>query len=252
MKSGHYNNTLKNVIGNKAGEAAELAWLSKNKLNSDSFDFGALYNISTLLTKPTFAAFLQSAYLKKIKLGAAWSGDSEVNGVIAFNTGKSDAGKIQFLVSEIEDYTTTTPAQFKTLLVNNYIKAKAHGIPFGVYEGWSKQYDMIVQNSDFLFLHCYRTPVQIARPDDAFNYCSGRLAAYAASAAAAGKIYPVSIIYSSEPAFGQSYFTANSFQSAHDLFLKSYAKNATASMKRWLIIDGQQVFVTSYSQKCKP
>lgn len=252
--SGHYNNTLNAVINTNAGQS-DLDWMVRNKLNPTGWDYNTFYNNSSLLANKNFPQFVLNAYNSKIKVGIPFSADSEVNAAIAYNKAQTDSRKkISHIVSEIEDYGAgnATPAQFKSLMENNYIKCKGAGIRFGCYNGWTKQWDMVVANTDFILLHCYIPSANMSSAKAIYDYVSGRLALIAAAGKAQGKIVHVSIIYSSEPAFGAAYFKTNDWATPHNLFTAYYATKASATMKQWLIIDGAYEFVTKYGKIAKP
>lgn len=252
--SGWYNNTLKPLLSSNYGKA-DLDWMIKNKQNPTGWDLNTFYDNSSLLGNSKFPQFVLNAYNAKIKVGIPFSADSEVNQAINYNKTQTDSRKrISHIVSEIEDYGNgnATPAEFKTLMENNYIKAKGAGIRFGCYNGWSKQYAMIVKNTDFLLLHCYIPSSSMGDGKKIYDYLASRLTAYANEAKAQGKVYPVSIIYSSEAEFGGTYFKTNAWTKPHELFLAYYATKATANMKSNIIIDGCYQFVTKTGKVSKP
>lgn len=251
---GWYNNTAKTAITNSS-QTADIDWMNKNRVKFDGFDYNTFYDNGSLLNNTKFPAYVLSAYLKKIKCGIPFSADSEVNQAITYNKNQTDSRcKISHLVSEAEDYGNgnVTPAQFKALLENNYIKAKGASIPFGVYNGWTKQWNVVVKNSDFLLLHSYRSSTQMATKDDLYNYTKSRLILIAAEAKALKKIYPVSIIYSCEPSFGMDYFKTHAWADAQTSFMDSWNRLATADMKNCLSISGAYYFVTKYGKQAKP
>lgn len=257
--SGWYNNTLKPLLSSNYGKA-DLDWMIKNKQNPTGWDLNTFYDNSSLLGNSKFPQCVLNAYNAKIKVGIPFSADSEVNQAINYNRAQTDSRKrISHIVSEIEDYGNgnATPAQFKTLMENNYIKAKGAGIRFGCYNGWTKQWDMVVKNTDFLLLHCYIPSANMSSGKKLYDYLCGssntdRLPKIATAAKALGKIYPVSIIYSSEAAYGQTFFKTNAWTKAHELFLEYYATKATANMKSNIIIDGCYQFVTKTGKVSKP
>lgn len=252
--NGFYNNTLDAYINTNAGNT-DLIWRLKNKLNTEGFDYDTMYHTGNLFASSQFPTYILNAYLNKVKTGIAWSGTSEVDKAIAFNKAQTDSRKkLSHLVSELEDYGSgnVTPAQFKSLLETNYPKAKAAGLRFGVYNGWTKQWDVVVKNSDFLLLHCYISSTNMASASALYNYVSGRLALVANEAAKLGKIYPVSIIFSCEPSFGQTYFKTNAWTKPFDMLMTEYNKKASSTMKANLIMDGSYIFVTKYAKVSKP
>jgi len=252
--NGWYNNTLDAYINTNAGQV-DLDWMVKNKLNPGGWDYNTFYHASNLFASSKFPTYILNAYNAKIKTGIAWSSDSQVNQVINFNKAQTDSRKkISHLVSELEDYGSgnVTPAQFKTLLENNYIKAKGAGIRFGVYNGWTKQWDVVVKNSDFLLLHCYISSANMASASALYNYVAGRLGTIAGEAAKLGKIYPVSIIFSCEPSFGQTYFKTNAWTKPMEMLMSQFNQKASATMRANLIMDGSYIFVTKYGKVSKP
>ncbi len=257
--SGWYNNTLKALIASNFGKA-DLDWMIKNKQNPTGWDFNTFYDNSSLLSNSKFPQFVLNAYAAKIRCGIPFSADSEVNQAINYNKAQTDSRKkLTHIVSELEDYGNgnCTPAEFKSLLENNYIKVKGAGMKFLVYNGWTKQWDVVVKNSDELLLHCYIPSANMSSGKKIYEYLCGsanndRLPKIATAAKTQGKIYPVSIIYSSETDFGGAYFKTNDWRTPHQLFLEYYATKATAAMKSNIIIDGCYQFVTKTGKVSKP
>jgi len=252
--NGHYNNTLKNLLATNNG-AADLDWMVRNKIDTQGWDSCTFYDNGTLLGKSNFPTFVLNAYNKKIKCGIPWSSDSEVNQAINYNKAQTDTRKkLTHLVSELEDYGSgnVTPTQFKALLENNYLKASAAGLKFGVYNGWTKQWDVVVKNSDFLLLHCYISSTNMASGKAIYDYIQGRLSLIATEAKKIGKIYPVSIIFSSEASFGGTYFKTNPWLKPYQLLMPEYDKRATAAMRSNIIMDGAYFFVSKTSKVSKP
>lgn len=252
--SGWYNNTLRDTINTDSG-VSDLNWMIKNKLNPTGFDYNTIYGSSTVLGSSKFPALALSAYQAKIKFGIAFSDASGVDKAISYNKAQTDSRKkLAYIVSELEDYGSgnVTPTGFKALLESESVKVRAAGMRFGVYNGWTKQWDVVVKNADFLLLHCYIPSNRMTSGANIYSYLEGRLALVAAEAAKIGKIFPVSILFSCEPEFAQDYFKTNPWLSPADSFMAEFNKKATLTMKNMLIIEGTYMFVTKYGKVSKP
>lgn len=254
ITNGFYNNTLFDMLKAKKGDK-EAAWLKQNRISTGSaFDFHALYDVSELIAHKDFPKFLQTTYAARMKHGAAWGGSATVDKVIKWNASHEVREQFAFLVSEIEDYgnSTTTPAEFKQMLVDNYKKAKKAGLPFGVYEGWTKQWDVVVANSDFCFLHSYRSSDNMEKPFDAWDYTDGRLILIAEEAKKQKKKYAVQLLSSCEPEFGMKYFKKHGWSDYYATFIKAVKSEAPKIVKDNLIISGSIIFDTEYCKQAKP
>lgn len=277
--NGIYDSVLDDILSNPT---AHLEWLKKEKINPSGWDHHSIYASNAEVNHANFPNVLYQSYLNKIRFGLPWSGNSEVDNAIAYNARQTDfRKKLTHLVSEIEDYTgTTTPAQFQVLLETNYPKAKAANLPFGVYNGWSEQYSMIVENSDFLLLHAYTpssrytsTAYPTGKQDGLYGYVAGydettktfnvrrkngalipgRLPSYASAGKALNKIVNVSILYSAETAYGGGgYYQNHGWVDGHTLFMDSYNRLATPEMKQWLVISGCYMFSAKFMKAIKP
>lgn len=226
--------------------APPVSWMSKNKSTSN-----ILYISNSKVNDRNFPSVVKKYMDAGIELGIAYSSDSEVDNLIAYNK-KNPNYKLKFAVTEYEDYNTGDQTYYANLLKNNSAKLWANGLKSLAYQGWSLQYDKIVKYTDELLLHSYRTSAQMIVKDDSYNYCKKRLAAYAAEAKLQGKKYPFSVIFSCEPTFGMDYFKKNSWDSAYNAFLTSYNALATSTMKQWLVPSGGVIFVSKYALQSKP
>ena len=250
--SGHYNNSLKSLSFTVANLADELAWMVQNKLNPTGWDYHPLY-LGSVLKSSSFPQFVLDCYNAKILLGFAFSAISEVDAAIAYNAKQTDPRKrLVFGVTEYEDYNAGTPAGYIALMSTAKPKLKAANMLLVTYQGWTHEWPSVIQYCDSLFLHSYISSANMATPDGLFNYMKGRLATLAAEAKKQGKIFPFSLLTSSETAYGAAFFKSNSWAKAYALFLSSWNRNATADMKAWLVPNGHQVFVSKLSKVCKP
>lgn len=246
--NGWYQNSIDD---NLSSPTADITWMEKNKITTADCD--TLYISSSKVNDPKFPGIVQKCSDIGVKLGIAYSSSTEIDNMIAYNKRQTVPAKmLQWGVTEYEDYNTGDQAYYAKLLKDNSAKLLSAGLLRGAYQGWSTQYSNIVKYTDFLLLHAYRTSAQMAAPDDAYKYCKGRLASYAAEAKLQGKIYPISIIYSCEPSFGYDYFKTHTWMSAHTRFLSSYNSLATATMKSNLIINGAYYFVSKYGKQIMP
>lgn len=250
MSYGTYNNTLDDTLSNTT---AEVTWMGNNRLSPSGMDKTTLYISNSKVNQSTFPNAVLNCYLKKINLGVAYSTIGEVDNAIAYNNRQTDGRKkLTHVTSEYEYWNTGDVAGFRALIQSVRTKTTAAGIKSYVYAGWGSEWDTIVQYSDGLFMHCYRTSSQAATKDDLYNYCKSRLTAMAASAKKYGKIFPVSIIFSAEPSFMYDYFKSHNWIDVYITFMESYNRLATAQMKQWLIMDGAKIFVSKYMKLIKP
>lgn len=249
MNSGHYNNTLDDVLSNPT---PELEWMWRNKL-SPLFDKVTCYISNSKVNDSKFPSAVLGAYLKKINLGVAYSTIGEVDNAIAYNKRQTDSRKkLTHTVSEYEYWNSGNVAGFRTLLQSVTPKVNGIGMKSYVYAGWGSEWDTIVQHSDGLYLHCYRTTSQANTRDDLYKYCKPRLDAVAVSAKKYGKIFPVSIIFSAEPSFMYDWFKTHKWNDAITIFMESYNRLATDQTKQWITIDSSQIFVSKNMKLIKP
>lgn len=250
MPYGTYNNTLDDVL---SSPTSEINWMGNNRLAPSGMDKTTLYISNSKVNLSTFPNAVLNSYLKKINLGVAYSTIGEVDNAIAYNNRQTDSRKkLTHVVSEYEYWNAGNVAGFRTLIQQVRAKTSSAGIKSYVYAGWGSEWDTIVQQADGLFMHCYRTTAQANTKDDLYKYCKSRLEAMAASAKKYGKIYPISIIFSAEPAFMYDYFKTHNWIDAYLTFMESYNRLATATMKQWLIMDGSVIFVSKYMKLIKP
>ena len=258
MPNGSYNNTLDDVL---SSFGAEITWMAKNKTNPDGWDYVSLYCSTSKMNSSTFDDAVLECYLKKIKIGIAWSAPSQIDDVIAYNARQTDERKkITFMTTELETYGSTpncTVANYRTWIKDNYSKMKAAGLKSYVYEGWNYNYDVTVPYSDGFLLHAYRTTAQMNTKDDMYKYMAGsnndkRMAMIAAEGKKVGKIVEVSVLTSCEPSFGLDYYKVHEWNDAYDAVKESFSRLASADMKQWLILDGAFVFTSRFMQQAKP
>lgn len=265
MSNGSYNNQLADTLSNFG---AEVAWMAKSKTNPLGWDEVSLYKLSTTeLNSPEFANAVLACYLKKIRIGQAWSSLSQVDAVIAYNAKQTDfRKKISFMTPELEaEYANNncTIAEYRSWIPQAYAKLSAAGIKHYIYEGWNYNYDVTVPNSDGFWLHAYRTTTQMLNTDDMWKYWTtagkDRLILITAEAKKIGKIVEVSLLTSSEPApandgkgFGFDFYKSRPFGSAFPLIQDSFNRLATQDMKDYLILAGEVVFVSKYSKQARP
>lgn len=250
--NGHYNNTLRDVIGNLTAAKADIDWMARNFI-STAPNVATLYGTSQI-SNANFPIIAKYAADKKIRLGKAYSAESELDAVIAFNNRQTDpAIKFTHVVTEYEPYRDARGYDYLTnLYKNNAARLKAAGLKVVTYMGWpmDSYWGMIVKYSDEINLHCYRTPAQMTK-SKVWDYVEGRLKLIAAAAKAQNKVMPVNILYSSEAAFAGDWYKTHTFWNGHQLFMQGWDSWATADMKTWLRATNCYVFVTKESKKVK-
>lgn len=257
MPNGIYDSTIDDILSNYS---AHLDWLAKNKMNPDGWDYHTVYASNSEVNDQKFDDMVLDCYLRKIKIGIAWSVPSQIDNAIAYNARQTDyRKKLHHVVSELETYGSVpncTVTQYRDWIKDNYSKINAAGMKSYVYDGWNYNFDISVPYSDGILLHAYRTSAQMLVQDDAWNYWvtagADRLVGITAAAKAMGKIFEVSLLSSCEPSFGQTYFKTHGWTEPLTMIKDSFNRLATADMKKYLIIDGQYIFKASDMKVSKP
>lgn len=253
MPNGIYDSTIDDILSNYT---AHLNWLEKNKINPLGWDYHTVYASNSEVNDQKFDDMVLDAYLRKIKIGIAWSSQSEVDNAIAYNARTTDVRKkIHHMTTEIETYSgtqSTTVAQYREWIKINHSKINAAGMKSYIYEGWNYQYDITVPYSDGFLLHAYRTTAQMNTKDDAWGYMKPRIEQITAIAKSVGKIVEVSLLTSCEPSFGQDYYKTHGWTDELAMFKDSFNRLASADMKKYLIIDGQYIFSAKFMKVSKP
>lgn len=254
--NGIYDSTIDDILSNYT---AHMEWLSRNKINPEGWDYHTVYASNSEVNDSRFDDMVLDLYLRKIRVGIAWSGQSEVDNAIAYNARQTDyRKKLSHMVSELETYgnANCTVQQYRDFLKNNYPKIHAAGMKSYVYDGWNYNFDISVPYSDGILLHAYRTSAQMLVKDDAWDYWvkagNDRLVGITVAAKAAGKIFEVSLLTSCEPSFGQTYYKTHGWNDEYTMIKDSFNRLATPDMKQWLILDGQYIFKASDMKISKP
>lgn len=265
MPNGIYSSTLDNVL---YAPTAELDWMKRQKINPAGWDYSTLYISSSKVNGSDFPNVVLQAYLRKIRLGVAWSDPAQVDTVIAYNKRQTDPRKkIYSMTTELEaEYANNncTIAQYRSWIKAAYPKLNAAGIKSFIYEGWNRNYDITVPYSDGFFLHAYRTSAQMATKDDAYGYwggktSTGRIRQIAAQAKAIGKIVSCTLLTSCEGApandgngFGFDFYKIHGWADELVMLKDSWDRLATADMKNYVAIDGQYIFKADIMHVLKP
>lgn len=264
MPNGIYDSTIDDILSNYA---AHMAWLERNKINPDGWDYHTVYASNSEVNDNSFDDMVLDLYLRKIKVGVAWSSQSEIDNAIAYNARQTDfRKKLHHLTAELETYGSNpncTVAKYRELIKINHSKINAAGMKSYVYDGWNYNFDITVPYSDGILLHAYRTSQQMTVADDAWDYWvkagNDRLVGITNAAKAAGKIFEVSLLTSCEfppqnegKGFGGDFYKTNAWTKELDMIKDSFRRLATADMKKYLIIDGQYIFKASDMKISKP
>lgn len=130
-------------------------------------------------------------------------------------------GAFQFFISTLQT-------------MNNLAANNSHPITVEAYVGWPTevQAHTISTNLDRLLLHAY-----VSSPEDAFDYSKERLINFANGKPGLA----VSIIFSSEPVFMQSWLTNNSMDAAETIFSTNWM-NASATWTNNINLEGFTYF----------
>jgi hypothetical protein len=131
-------------------------------------------------------------------------------------------------------YYITTLQAIKTLATNNI-----HSITTEAYVGWTTpgQADTIGANLDRLRLHAY-----VSGPNTAFNYSENRLIDFANGTPG----LDISIVFSSEPNFMQSWLINNSMDAAENIYTTAYI-NASSGWANNINLQGFTYFAYTHN-----
>jgi len=248
-----YNNTLDDSIRVSLTSAiADIDWMDRNRITSSN-QYASLYISSSLIRSASFPSAVAYASQRGIRLGLAYSQTSQIDELLAYNNGKPADQKLVYAITELEPWNTGDYAGMTSKMQYATPRLHANGLKHLVYIGWptSSYYPTIVTNADEVNLHCYRTSDNM-NLSGMWGYVQARLNILAQEAANQGKILPVNIIYSCEPAFAYSWFSKHSWKDAHMAFQTVYEQRATQQMKQWLRINNFSIFVTKYAHQIKP
>lgn len=260
--NGHYNNTLDDLLlaGDLAGCLAELDWHARQRQGRD-FNFVALYASTSVLRSPLLPQVVREAYLRRLRLGWAYSTDGEVDALLAYQRGRTDAReRFTFGVTEYEPQASgRSYAGFTALLERNGAALRAAGLRSVAYANWLANdfWPTLVRHVDEVLLHCYLPSSRmnavkiweyVADDDEGHD----RLVRLGAAAEAAGLLVRVTPLWSSEPSFALDYFKANRFEAPVALFLSRYDVLATPAMQRHLVVGDGFTFVSRYSRQARP
>lgn len=135
-------------------------------------------------------------------------------------------GAFEFFMSSLE-------------IMNNLAENNTHPITVETYIGWPTiaQMNLIATNVDTLRLHAY-----VSDPNSAFSYSDDRIIAIANS----NPDLNVSIIFSSEPVFMQSWLLENTMTDAEDIFINDW-ENASSSWINNINIEGFTYFAYTFN-----
>lgn len=251
-----YNNTFDDTVAaNPTASRADIDWMNRNRFNPNQTQYANLYISTNLIRNTNLPDLIKYGYSRNIKFGICYSQTSEVDAMLAYNAGTTITidEKLWYAVTELEPYNTGDYAGMTSKMQYVYPKMRAAGLRHGVYMGWPTQtyWETIVQNCDFINLHCYR-PSASMTAIGIWGYVQERLGFIAEACRKLNKIMEINILYSCEPSFAYDYFKANRWTSAHQLFLSEYNAKATNDMKRFLIVDDFSMFVSKFGKEIKP
>jgi len=209
------------------------------------------YDISNLATNGILAEFISKAKTKYhiLSIGAiAESGYYFTNVIDVYNNSRSNASEVFDIYNLEFEYWQPSSLDIAIYYCNNYlipnglpctnngafqfflsslqtIKSLAIASPLAItteaYVGWptAGQADTIGANLDRLHLHAYRND-----PNTAFGYAQSRLINFANGTTPG---LDVSIIFSSEPVFMQTWLENNSMVSAENIFEEDFFEGSS-------------------------
>lgn len=235
-----YDNTLRDIISDKKLIINHVAKLKSLKMNNVS-----LYLNNTHFSNANLKYALDAMTAEGINYGRAWTSNTEVDRVISWN--KANSCKFKWMITEHEPYNELpTYAETMIRLDRNVPLIKDAGMKSFTYQGWWNNYSQISKYVDQWFIHAYRTPIQMTRAGDMFNYTQPRLQILAQLAKSQNKKIRFTPIFSNEPEFGQGYFVSRAIGAAYTQYKADYDRLASPDMKAWLILDSYKIFVTKF------
>lgn len=261
---GFYVRDCTSWLGNTSEENRILSYAQSN-----GFNYITLYGLgsmswSSTIEKNKLATFVSKAHLQYgiDEVGAAGELYSFFsNYVIPYNNSRNyNSEKIDVLNFEFEFWVSSSISNLyctKYLVPNGYncdtagafkfairefrkidSLAAAKGLVSEIYLGWPNrgQVTQIAALADRILLHAYRQD-----DSDLYSYSRNRLIDIA-SRNRSTKILP---IFSSEPAFMQSYLSSNPVTKPYDAYSDDY-DDETGSWKQYINLQGYQWFNYSY------
>ncbi len=262
-----YDQTARNLLSNTSQLISLADWHARNRFSPDWT--GVSHYISTGLSgikRASFRDHVIRLYQNKIVSGLAYSSNSEIDGVLAYNAAQSDMrARIRFATTEFEPYRVTDGyALYQALLERNAPLLRAAGIYHIAYQGWPEKsfWPVIVANTDEIALHCY-LPSSRMTGQHMYNFLNldegrhFRLDSIAAAAQKLGRPVKVTILFSCEDntqpqEFAFSYFQANPWTRPLQEFLAYYQANAAKTTQNSLIITDMALFGSKWAMKAKP
>jgi hypothetical protein len=253
---GIYDSSLDNIFTDTTALNAHLDWVQKNKINPLGWDYNTLYISDSKINDPKFPDAVLNCYLRKIKVGVAWSAPSQITNSIAYNARQTDVRKkLHHMKTELETYGSSpncTVAQYRSWVKDNYDKIRNAGMLSWIYDSWNHNYDISVPYSDGLFTTAYRPSANMVNTDDCYNYVDDRLIEIVGVAKSLGKIVESAILTSSESNMGQTFFKTNPWDKQTTMFVSSFGRKATSDMKKYLNIGFTKVFKADVMKVSKP
>lgn len=262
-----YDQVVRDILSNTSQLKSTADWYARNRFSPDWT--GVSHYISTGSTGIRRAAFRDHVirlYQRKIISGLAYSANSEIDNMLAYNSSQTDMrARLRFATTEFEPYNVTNGyALYQTILERNAPLLRAAGIYHIAYQGWIKKdfWPVIVQNTDEITLHCY-LPSSAMTGANMYKYLnldsSGyyRLDAIAAAGQALGRPVKVSILFSCEDntqpeEYAFTYFRTNPWTKPLQEFLAYYQANAAKTTQNSLIITDMALFGSKWAMKAKP
>ena len=268
-----YVNDFANILGNVTNENELLTYAQNNGIKTlllyDLHIVNSNYNLLNPATNFILADFIYKAKTIYGVLDVAATAENAVfftNVIDVYNNSRSnplekfDTYNLEF---EYWDNSTTNPGgyycttyltpnglpctvngafqffitilqEMKTLANNN-----THSIKTEAYVGWptASQAAIIGANLDRLRLHAY-----VSNPNTSFNYSKDRLIDFANGSPG----LDISIIFSSEPNFMQSWLNNNSMGSAENIYTADYL-NGSSAWANNINLEGFTYFAYTYN-----
>lgn len=262
-----YDNSARDVLGSQSGLLQLADWHGRNKFSKDWT--GVSHYIGTGASgigRSLFRDHVINLYRRKIISGIAYTANSEVDGLLAYNRNQVDTrALLRLATTEYEPYRNVDGyAYYQALLERNSPLLRAAGVYHMAYQGWPMKsfWPVIVRNTDEILLHCYLKSSAMTA-EMMYKYVNkdssghNRLDSIAAAGQSLGRPVKVSILFSCEDntqpdEFAYTYFQTNPWTRPLQEFLAYYQANASAVTQNTIIITDMAMFATKWARKAKP
>jgi hypothetical protein len=253
----HYINDLRDVINNDNEYAKWKGWVVRECLQKNIKNL-ILYHTRELVNNIRFNAVCLELKQMGIGLGFAYSSINEINTIMTWDKTRRF---FSFAITEHEFWQQTEKENMA-----NYVSILRHAQQYRnggrlkilTYIGWTKstpnRFVDMMYLCDEICMHVYRNSEQMKDPKVLMSFLEGEnenRITNLSLLAADRKIRPaVSIIFSSEPVFGQEYFKTNDWLTPYSALSKEVAANPLLAAN--INLNGCMIFASSHSRVSKP